>query len=59
MNPRGQMKVDINGNDLLAAVQAQRNDAADSAANNAAAMAALQRRILELEAKLRGHEEKR
>lgn len=41
--------IDLDGNDLLAAVQAQRNEAMDTAANNAAAIQALQRRILQLE----------
>lgn len=46
------MKIDIDGNDLLAAVQAQRNDALDDAANNAAAIQSLQRRLVALEKQL-------
>ena len=46
------MNVEISGEDLLKAVQAQRNDAADEAANNAAAMQSLLRRIADLEKQL-------
>lgn len=46
------MAITIDGNDLLAAVQAQRNDALDDAANNAAAIQALKRKIEELEKRL-------
>lgn len=43
------MQINIDGNDLLAAVAEQRNNAMDDAANNAAANKALLRRIAELE----------
>ena len=52
-------QIPIEGNDLCAAVQAQRNDALDAAANNGAAIQTLLRviaqreqRIAELEKKL-------
>ena len=48
-----QRQIALDGNDLLAAVQAQRNSALDDAANNAAAIHALRRRIAELEAELK------
>jgi hypothetical protein len=41
------MKMQIDGNDLLAAVAGQRNDALDDAANNAAKMQALLRLVAE------------
>ena len=44
--------IELNGNDLLAAVQAQRNNALDDAANNAAAIQALMRKIADLEKQL-------
>ena len=46
------MQVEINGNDLVAAVAAQRNNAMDDAANNAATIQGLLRRIAELENQL-------
>ena len=46
------MKIEIEGKDLLLAVRSQRDEALDAAANNAAAIQALQRRIAELEAML-------
>ncbi len=46
------MNVELKGEDLLAAVQAQRNDAMDDAANNAATIQALLRRISALESEL-------
>ena len=46
------MKIELTGEDLLAAVQAQRNDAQDDAANNAATIQALLRRIANLEKEL-------
>lgn len=46
------MEIDIDGNDLVAAVAEQRNDALDDAANNAAVNKALLRRIAELEKQL-------
>lgn len=58
MNKSTHFAVQLDGNDLLAAVQAQRNDAMDAAASNAAAMQALRRKIQELEAKLKAKEER-
>ena len=46
------MDINVDGNDLLAIVAKQRNDALDEAANNAARVAALMRKIEELEKKL-------
>ena len=46
------MDINVDGNDLLAVVAKQRNDALDEAANNAARVAALMRKIEELEKKL-------
>ena len=48
------MKVEIDGNDLCAAVAEQRNNALDDAANNAAAIKALLRRIAALETENNG-----
>lgn len=48
----GVMDIDIQGADLLAAVQEQRNNAMDDAANNAAAIQALLKRIADLERQL-------
>lgn len=46
------MKIDIEGHDLLKAVKEQRDQQADAAANNAAAIQVLLRRIAELESEL-------
>lgn len=46
------MKIELDGNDLLAAVQTQRNNALDDAANNAATIQSLLRQIAALEKKL-------
>lgn len=43
------MNIELNGNDLLAVVSEQRNEAMDNAANNAATIQTLLRRISELE----------
>ena len=44
--------IQLDGNDLLAAVQSQRNSALDDAANNAATIQALLKKVAELEKKL-------
>ena len=47
------MKIQIEGTDLLAAVQKQRDEAMDDAANRAAMVQSLLRQIAVLEAKLK------